>query len=372
MEIEKITLEIEKLTPPQCLLEEHSPEYIKNNYSNACASSLTNDLALNCDHPVLEGFVRAFIEHRPVTISPDIIWLLIVQGFSYHVEFNSEKLRSKFVDFQGKKTLKISTDLTDLSDPLKWENIFHSFVSQISKYTGEELTKTLTPNFSTTTPTSYTTGLISIMAAMKSYFNFCLTMFGCGIPSITIEGTLQDWEQILEKLKMIEKYELKWWVSKLYPIIEEIINTKKGKMNKDFWLQMVRYKDSKGFYDPSYIDGWICAFYPYNKEGKKNSLERIHDTNNLPNEVLTVPMKMTIINPGLPKELYQCQIYSGFFGLTQDSKTFNLKPEIGWIMVKKPVEKEEDEYEKIKKKFCKKKKELRRKQTQPKTEDYID
>lgn len=32
-------------------------------------------------HPVLQGFVNAYKNHRPMTISPDIIWLLIIQAF---------------------------------------------------------------------------------------------------------------------------------------------------------------------------------------------------------------------------------------------------------------------------------------------------
>ena len=42
-----------------------------------------------------------------MTISPDIIWLLIVQGFSYQVAANVEKLRNRFVNFDGKKEIKI-------------------------------------------------------------------------------------------------------------------------------------------------------------------------------------------------------------------------------------------------------------------------
>ncbi|OHT13810.1 hypothetical protein TRFO_15924 [Tritrichomonas foetus] len=337
MEIEKITLELEDLKPPPYLLKINTLESIQSKYSDACCSSIKNDLVLNSQHPVLDGFVRAFIDHRPVTISSDIIWLLIVQGFSYHVEYNAEELRSKFVNFQGKQTLTVETDIIDISNPLKWEDIFSGFISKISEYTGKELTQALTPNFSTTTTTSYSAGLISIMASMKKYFGYEGRMVGCGIPSVTIEGTLQDWEQIQEKLKVIEKYDLEWWVSKLHPIIEEIINTKKGNANKDFWLHMVRYKDGSGLYDPSYIDGWICSFYPYNKKGQRNSLNKIYDQNKLPPEVLQVPMKLTIIYPGKPDEKYNCTIYSGFFGLTQDLKTLNLKPEIGWIMTKQPL-----------------------------------
>ena len=59
------------------------------------------------NHPAYQGFLDAYKNHRPITISPDIVWLLIVQRFSYHVAANAEKLRSMFDNFQGKKELKV-------------------------------------------------------------------------------------------------------------------------------------------------------------------------------------------------------------------------------------------------------------------------
>ena len=58
-------------------------------------------------HPVFEGFVWAYRNHRPITISPDIIWLLIAQAFSNHVNANAESLRRKFVNFSGQKELVV-------------------------------------------------------------------------------------------------------------------------------------------------------------------------------------------------------------------------------------------------------------------------
>ena len=62
---------------------------------------------INENVPFLEGLYYAHINHLPVRIKPDDIWLLIVQAFCTHVNENSEKLRKYFVDFEGKKTLEI-------------------------------------------------------------------------------------------------------------------------------------------------------------------------------------------------------------------------------------------------------------------------
>jgi len=46
----------------------------------------------------------------PLELSPDSIWLAIIQKFAKHVEDNAEKLRKHFVNFDGKQTLKVRID----------------------------------------------------------------------------------------------------------------------------------------------------------------------------------------------------------------------------------------------------------------------
>ena len=58
--------------------------------------------------PFLKGLYYAHIDHLPIRIKPDDIWLLIVQAFCSHVNKNSEKLRKYFVNFEGKQTLEIN------------------------------------------------------------------------------------------------------------------------------------------------------------------------------------------------------------------------------------------------------------------------
>ena len=52
---------------------------------------------------ILQGFYSAYENHLPIRLTPDIIWLLIIQGFSQHINYNAEYLRNKFVNFENKK-----------------------------------------------------------------------------------------------------------------------------------------------------------------------------------------------------------------------------------------------------------------------------
>jgi hypothetical protein len=54
-----------------------------------------------------EVVYAAYAGHRPLVLSPDMIWLQITQGFASHVDKNAEKLRYLFVNHSGKEKLKI-------------------------------------------------------------------------------------------------------------------------------------------------------------------------------------------------------------------------------------------------------------------------
>ena len=56
-------------------------------------------------HPFIGAALHAYCSHYPLTLKPSHIWLLILQGIATHVELNAEKVRSKWVDFKGKRVL---------------------------------------------------------------------------------------------------------------------------------------------------------------------------------------------------------------------------------------------------------------------------
>ena len=49
---------------------------------------------------ILFGFYRCHINHLPLIIKPDDIWLLIIQTFSTHVNENSEELKDLLVNYE--------------------------------------------------------------------------------------------------------------------------------------------------------------------------------------------------------------------------------------------------------------------------------
>ena len=249
-----ITFEVEQLSKPEKLYPVASPDEIYrylmlfDNEStiritekdiwkppfNVIAKSESPDSLLYFGYnSFFCGMYQAYADHRPFVLSPDMIWLLINQGFAQHVNANHESLRKYFVNFSGKESLIVQSH-KKLKDPsLLWEEIFPQFTEQIRKEVGGHLVETLTCNFSTTTSLEKTVSEITIMETVKSYFEFITIMIVCGIPEITLEGTPQDWEKVLNKARGLKEYKLEWWISQLEPLLEEFVKASKGEVNKD-------------------------------------------------------------------------------------------------------------------------------------------
>ena len=326
------TYEIEKLSSPENFLLQLSPDdvfkFLKADIEKR--SQLPDSLVYYFEHPFLRGILTAYQQHRPFVISPDIIWLLISQGFARHISNNAEEFRKDIVNFENKKDLIIEANDIALGNPnSNWEGVFPQFVNQISDYTGKKLTNILTANFSTTTATSKIVSQITVMETVKEYFNYKVIIIGCGIPRITIEGTTQDWEKILEKIKYISRFKLEWWTNELEPIIKQIIQAKKGNFDKAFWMDMVKAHTEKKYGSPTTIDGWIVKFFPYTKEGKRTDLKPITQINNLASEIVKVPF---ILEDEINKNTYKMEFWAGLIGLSQNKDDYTLKPEIGWAI----------------------------------------
>ena len=305
--------------------------------------------------PVLNGFYTAHTNHYPIRIKPDDIWLLIVQAFSHHVNTNSEKLRNMFVDFSGKKELIVQYPLSDISQVDK--NILEDFSKQINdqmvKYLGKNILDTLTPNFSTTTYDSTIICKISIMGAFKKYFDYTMDLVGCGIPYLILEGTAEDYKKIITKAKDLSKYQFEWYINRIIPHIEKMVEAKEGKVDVDYFKNMIQSKEKTEYisrpsgmggddYKVDHLSGWFINFFSYITEGTGNYYPfnddhlSVLDFKKLPNQRLTVPFK--IIDFDRKEHFMKYSV--GFFGCNKNNKN-EVYPVTGWIV--SPDSKEEKE-----------------------------
>jgi len=296
---------------------------------NILARSEAPELVKSGSHPFFNGVYQAYADHRPLVLSPDMIWLLISQGFARHVSADPEKMRSYFVDFQGVKTLTVTA-----TDTVIWENIIPELTNQIGKHTGQELIDLLTADFSTTTSIERIVSQITVMEAMKPYFEYVVFLVVCGIPEITLTGTAEDWQKVLDKTRQLARYDLEWWTQELEPILTQFVKASKGDVNKTFWRNIFKRHTLETYGNPTVIDGWVVAFFPYDRKGIRNNLKQLSGGDDLPEEIVKVDLKLITID-GNTTETTLLELWAGFFGLEQNRDNFALTPKIGWMIRRK-------------------------------------
>ena len=283
--------------------------------------------------------VKAYAEHKSVTLSPDMMWLLISQGFARYVNAHSEELRSQLVYHEGKQDLMVMTKDDLLSGKADWGKLLNDFSKQIELHTKGEVAKTIAADFSTTTPVERIASQITLMESMKSYFNYLAGRIGCGIPSVTLQGTPDDWRAVLSKTQKLGLYGLSEWTQTLEPILNEFIKTAEGNPNQRFWQEMVKKQRVDEFASarpcsadkPTELDGWILKFFP-TEDGY--TLDRVPYTKSMPAEFVRVEFKYRVIDPitGATLSETPMELMSGFIGALDDEKNNMLTPQIGWLV----------------------------------------
>ncbi len=229
-------------------------------YSRETRELLSPEVNGGYAHGFIAAANAAYSKHHPLVLSPDMIWLLIAQGFAIHVKQNAEALRHKFVAHEGKKNLTVRRDEFLLGFAGNdWEGVFSEFSEQIRDYIGRDTHEVLVPTFSTTGIVEKAAFEITLMDAMQSYFNLCV-ITACGIPYFHIEGSLEDWQLLYDKAAQLEEYDLAWWTDHLLPFLNKILTTVQGEENNDFWNSFYKFNNGSG---GPYINGHIVNLFPY-------------------------------------------------------------------------------------------------------------
>jgi hypothetical protein len=291
------------------------------------------------------AIISSFNDHVPLILSPDAIWLQIVQQLGIHIGQNSESLRQMFVDFEDKKVITVRRDdFIKGSKCNPWDNVFPEFADKIKDYIGEENYSSIINKFSTTTPITQAAQEIALMDCMQSYFDY-LVRTKCGIPEITLEGTKEDWQLILDKANGLSKYDLGWWIKELVVLLQEFVNVWDGNVNLGFWKNFVNENGGSG---GPYFSGHMLKLSAYQQDyNKKNT--RITSwneqktfggftTSSFTSGISSVPFIWNYYETNYPMTFA-----SGFVGVEIVDGAY--KPNISWAVMDRKVEAEEFEKE---------------------------
>jgi hypothetical protein len=87
-------------------------------------------------HPMIGALHYGFAHHRPVCITPDMMWMMILQGFAEHISFNTDSLSPLLFKDTNEVDIKIGRDeFIRGSAENDWSTVFPEFSEEISNHT---------------------------------------------------------------------------------------------------------------------------------------------------------------------------------------------------------------------------------------------
>lgn len=218
------------------------------------------------------GFVEtvrlAYSNHYSLVLKPDDVWLAIMVQFAHYMVKYGEDLRDKFVAHAGQKELTVAMIGTlRNADYSKFCMLMTNAIAKNIK--DSSVRDWAMPDFSTTTFKEKVVGAAVLMATMKKYFSYkcCLS---CGIPSVTLLGTVEDWEKLQQKANRLLEFDCKEglmakWYALLSPILEQFVKSKRGEPNLEWWSRVCSNHGMGS--GPSYMSGWITVFNVFDIDG---------------------------------------------------------------------------------------------------------
>jgi Domain of unknown function (DUF4419) len=286
----------------------------------------------------LETCLVAYDQHVPLVLSPDDVWMASLMAVTKHIGLHPEDARKALVDFEGKKLLEVvANDFTKGSPDNDWPRVFGEFAGpdgQIERYLGKKRDM-LDPSFSTTTAITKAAMQIQTMAALSPYFDYKVWT-KCGLPTVTLLGTTDDWNGIVRRVEAFGEFYPRWAHEPLLQTVTEFAAASAGNVNPSFWTRFVKGLEGSGSYD---VSGEINAFFPYllgdepnealtqprQRDGSRVAAERGH----FPGSVASVPVLWNYYGTE-----YKMRLAAGHVGTAIDVSTGvpSYRPITGWAL----------------------------------------
>lgn len=263
----------------------------------------------------------AYANHIALELWVDHVKLVILQGFAIHIKENAEKFRDKFVDHSGQKKLEVRRDDFVLGQENEWPEVFGQFVEKVKNdIKDSELIGLIQSPTQTTTENTMAAINVSVLDAFSNYYSYSLSTM-CGIPSITLKGSVEDWENLKSLVHYLGQYDFTWYTDKMEEILDEFINAAKGKENVAFWQEFVKKSGGSG---GPYYSGHIVYFFPYLGDNKyqKNKFDTI-TSSCVPSGLSTVPFKWNYLGT-----IYDMKFIAGFTSLGVNGNA--VYPDVAW------------------------------------------
>ena len=221
------------------------------------------------------GFIAAFMlaynHHLPLRLSPDVVWLTIVQSVGVFLHDNAETYRDVFVGHDkggGKVELCVVVpESWDEDESLvEWDDVMGALNDMITTNTKVHVSELFRPDFSTTTLPATTACNITTMAAMSSYFAYSMRT-RCGLGEVVMDGTVEDWHKLRARAAALRSgldrasVQLAPWLDRLDVVLAALASTAAGSPDTTFWSHAYSSHVVRGSGGGTFVSGWLLDFY---------------------------------------------------------------------------------------------------------------
>lgn len=218
------------------------------------------------DNHLINAFLLAYNNHRRLSLCPDDLLMALNLAVSNCINTFPDDFRKTFVDHEGKKKLVVKKNCQP--GYRDWDDLIAQMDALLAKSLKVEYP--LFPEFTTTTQAALTASRLTTMSAFKEYFAYGF-MLCCGIPSVELRGTKQDWETLQTKYQQLRALfsknahdHMDLWFTNLDRIIELFVNMRNLALSgevegtndmKELWSRVVTYVPY-GSGGQKYLSGW--------------------------------------------------------------------------------------------------------------------
>ncbi|MEZ6056341.1 MAG: DUF4419 domain-containing protein [Planctomycetaceae bacterium] len=302
-----------------------------SDYTDDCLTGISTN-------PLITAAKIAYETHRPLVLSPDVIWLTICQGLSMHIEENWAEYREQVLinPELGRQHLITSTEEFPFGSPeTPWNELIDEVSEQACSHVRSEFSDLFRLSFSTTGGAERTAMNLTFLSAVDQELEIYDFDRVCGIPQLTLRGTLHDWQALLERLPVLDRFGLTWWTNAIVPICQQFVAAFKGTVDAEFWQRLYTTRPGACHGDLG-VTGWIGTFFPY-RTAALNARRGLYKSTQITHPGLPGPgvedfvLSLRSVQFVGPRSA-SVELVGGLIGISQDPQTMALSPKVGYFI----------------------------------------
>jgi hypothetical protein len=264
-----ITIELLKNLTPQPFKDHNKKPYniadrVKENVNDVKFFGKPEDVIY---HEGYLGYLsKAWANHYSVVLKPDDIWYMVLGELTQAIAKDPETYSGLFTKTPGeKKLIAVPTTSVEEIDP--------SLVIDLLKTKVPSKVDDFLPKFSTATLMSTLAMNVAFCDLVSPYYSY--GTFLCGIPSIQVDGTKEDWGLVKVKLNVIRELfsgSLRTYLDRCYGVVEDITREMDSSSAREYFNKMVNLQPC-GSGSQQEMSGWIMRLFNKKNFDRPTQLE---------------------------------------------------------------------------------------------------